>query len=413
MIEIARHKLANGLQIVHNKNAGTGMAAVNLLYKVGSKDESPIHTGLAHLCEHLMFGGTKEAPNFDSVLLEAGGRNNAWTNNDITNYYETLPTCNIETAFWLEADRMQNLLLDDKSIEVQRKVVQEEFKQRYLNAPYGDVWHILRDMAYKKHPYRWPVIGKHLNDIETVSPQTIREFYNRHYCPNNAILSVVGDIDSDEIFKLAEKWFCGIPSSESVNSEICEEPEQLEDRELTVKKDVPHNMLLKAYHMCSRQGDKYPVYDLLSDILANGRSSRFYRNIFAKGNLVSSIDASISGDVHPGLFLIKAQLLPGISYETIERAIDEEINKLISDGVNQQELQKATNMFEMTTLSYCLTNESRAAELAYYEMLGDANGINHEIDKYRKVTTDDIANLAKNMFENEHGSTLYYKTSRT
>lgn len=411
MIEIDRHRLPNGLRIVHNKNA-TGMAAVNLLYKVGSRNENYRHTGLAHLLEHLMFGGSKEAPEFDKCLQEAGGENNAWTNNDITNYYEILPAQNIETALWLEADRMSNLSLGDKSVEVQRSVVQEEFKQRCLNVPYGDSSHLLRDMVYTVHPYRWPVIGKNLSDIETVPKETIRQFYRRYYNPDNAILSIVGDIGADEAFSLCEKWFGGIPHSGFTEDAIPAEPEQTAPRQTEVEKDVPHNLLIKAYRMGGRLSPDYRVCDLISDILSNGRSSRFFRNIYAKGNLVSSIDASITGDLDPGMFLVKAQLLPGVSYEKVEQAIAEEIDRLTQDGASGRELEKNANRFESNLLFSNLNNDERAANLAYYEMLGDANLINLETEKYRETTASDVAETCSRLFDPDNCSTLYYKSSR-
>ncbi len=409
MIDIAQHTLANGLKIVHNRHATSGMAVVNILYKVGSKNENPSYTGLAHLCEHLMFGGTSEIPKFDSVLLEAGGENNAWTNTDITNYYDIIPVANIETALWAEADRMRNISLGDKSVEVQRNVVQEEFKQRCLNTPYGDAWHLLRDMVYKEHPYRWPVIGKTLADIENVPRSVIREFYNTHYAPNNAILSVVGNVDSDKLFDMVEKWFSHINQISREKQILPTEPSQTAPRFKEVEKNVPHNLLIKAYRMCGRKHADYCVCDLLSDILSTGRSSRMYRNIYAKGNLVATIDASITADVDPGLFVIKAQLLPGVSYESVENAINIEIKKLQNELVPTNELEKALNKFESNTLFSNIGNEERAANLAYCEMLGDAQLINREVEQYRSTTSEKIMDVAGKLFTENNCSTLYYR----
>lgn len=410
MIDIARHTLSNGLRIVHNRNCSTGMAVVNLLYKVGSRNESPEYTGLAHLCEHLMFGGTQIVPKFDSTILEAGGENNAWTNNDLTNYYDVLPFENLETALWAEADRMQNLMLSDKSVEVQRSVVKEEFKQRCLNAPYGDVGHILRNMVYETHPYRWPVIGKSLSHIETVPTDKIREFYNSFYSPDNAILSVVGNVDSEEVFSLADKWFSGIPSRNSIKREISQEPMQEAGRFKEVTRNVPCNMLIKAYRMCGRMDANYPVCDLLSDLLSNGRSSRLIQNVFAKGGLVSSIDASITGDVDPGMLIVKAQLLPGVSFERVEAAIQTELDNIVIGNVTQYELDKVVNKFESNALFGYLNNEELASNLAYFEMLGDADLINSEVARYRGTTLRDISDVAKNVFSETNCSTLYYKS---
>lgn len=412
MIDINRHTLPNGLQIVHNRNSSTGMAVVNLLYKVGSRNESPEHTGLAHLCEHLMFGGSQNVPNFDSAILEAGGENNAWTNNDLTNYYDVLPFENIETALWAEADRMQNLMLSDKSVEVQRSVVQEEFKQRCLNSPYGDVSHILRKMVYKVHPYRWPVIGKSLSDIERVPQETIREFYNSHYSPNNAILSVVGNVDSEEVFAMADKWFSGIPSRNSANKTIPQEPVQKEGKFEEVSRNVPHNMLVKAYRMCDRMHADYPICDLLSDLLSNGRSSRLFQNVYAKGELVSSIDASITGDIDSGMLIIKARLLPDVPFERVEKAIQTELDDIINGNVSQYELDKVVNKFESNALFGNLNNEELASNLAYYEMLGDANLFNSEVARYRAATLQRISEVAKAMFAETNCSTLHYKSEK-
>lgn len=408
MIEIQRHTLDNGLRIVHNKNAATGMVAVNLLYQVGSRNEQYEYTGMAHLLEHLMFGGSANAPCFDRILQEAGGENNAWTNNDITNYYEILPVQNIETALWIEADRMENLLLGDKALEVQRNVVQEEFKQRCLNAPYGDAGHILRRNVYHCHPYRWPVIGKSLEDIETVPKEVVRDFYHRFYVPDNAILSVVGNIDSDRLFRLVEKYFGHIAAGNRPKSVLPAEPRQTEARVEQVQRNVPHNMLIKAYRMCDRNSADYHASDMISDILSNGRSSRFYQNIYAKGNMVSSIDASITGDIDEGMLVVKAQLLPGVSYEVVEAAIDKELDMLKTQLTDVRELDKLKNRYESNALFSNINNDERAANLAYYEMLGDANMINRVIDDYRQPTPEAIRRVSQYLLDERNSTTIYY-----
>lgn len=408
MIEIQRHTLDNGLRIVHNKNAATGMVAVNLLYQVGSRNEQYEYTGMAHLLEHLMFGGSANVPCFDRILQEAGGENNAWTNNDITNYYEILPVQNIETALWIEADRMENLLLGDKALEVQRNVVQEEFKQRCLNAPYGDAGHILRRNVYHCHPYRWPVIGKSLEDIETVPKEVVRDFYHRFYVPDNAILSVVGNIDSDRLFRLVEKYFGHIAAGNRPKSVLPAEPRQTEARVEQVQRNVPHNLLIKAYRMCDRNSADYHASDMISDILSNGRSSRFYQNIYAKGNMVSSIDASITGDIDEGMLVVKAQLLPGVSYEVVEAAIDKELDMLKTQLTDVRELDKLKNRYESNALFSNINNDERAANLAYYEMLGDANMINRVIDDYRQTTPEAIRRVSQYLLDERNSTTIYY-----
>ena len=412
MIKIACHKLANGLEVVHSRNAISGMAAVNVLYKVGSRNESPQYTGLAHFLEHLMFTGSENARNFDTCMQEAGGENNAWTNNDITNYYEVLPVQNIETAFWLEADRMQNLLLSDKAVETQRSVVQEEFKQRCLNVPYGDVGHVLRALVYKQSSYRWPVIGKSLSDIEDVPKAVIRDFYTSHYAPNNAILSIVGNVDAEKVFELAHKWFGNMCSRKMANDDVPEEPKQMEARTAHILKDVPYSLLVKAYRMCGRLGTDYVACDLISDLLSNGRSSRLFRNVYAKGGLVSSIDASITGDLADGMFVIKAQLLPGVGFEKAEKAITDELERLLQDGADAMELEKAANRFESNLLFGNLNNDERAYNLAYYQMLGNAEGINMEAERYRSITSSQVLEIGRRLFRPENSSTLYYESNR-
>ena len=409
MIDVGRFTLSNGLRVVHNRNTVARMAAVNVLYKVGSRNESFDYTGIAHLLEHLMFSGTECVPDFDRCMQEAGGENNAWTSNDITNYYDVLPVDNIETAFWLESDRMRNLAFTDSGFNVQRSVVAEEFKQRCLNVPYGDLSHLWRELVYKRHPYRWPVIGRNVEDIETVDKSVVRDFYEKHYSPDNAILSVVGNIDSQEVFELAEKWFGSIPKYRGVRDLIPSEPCQSEFRKCVVKRDVPHRLLFRAYRMCGRLSDDYYACDLLSDLLSNGRSSRFFRNILVKGDLVSSIDASITGDFDDGAFLIKAMLLPGSSYDAVEHAIDAELAKLVTGDVRKSEIEKSANKFESNLLFSNLNNDERASNLAYYEMLGNADMINQEPEKYRSAgSVDNLEKVAEKLFSPTNCSSVYY-----
>lgn len=413
MINIEKHKLNNGLTILLCRNSCSNMAVVNTLYKVGSRNENFEHTGLAHLLEHLMFSGSKNAPKFDTIVEEASGINNAWTSEDITNYYEILPSNNIETALFLEADRMRGLSLSEKSVEIQRSVVCEEFKQRYLNAPYGDLWHVFKQLSYKLHPYRWPAIGKALEDIENVDSDIIKDFYNTYYHPNNAIISVVGNVDADNLFKLAEKWFGDLPESKICYKDIPAEPQRLEPRFSLVERNVPNNILMKGYAMCNHLSKDYAVCDLISDILSNGRSSRLFRSIFAKGNLVSSIDASISGTFDAGQLIIKAQLLPGVSYADVENAIDQELDKLINTEIGEVELEKNKNRFESNWLLSNISNEECAANLAYFEMLGDAHWINNEVNQYRDISTSRVQEVAAQLFSPNNCVTLHYQALST
>lgn len=407
MIEIKSHQLENGLRIVHNREATTKMAAVNLLYCVGAKDEDPEHTGFAHLMEHLMFSGTPSAPNFDTVVQMAKGENNAWTNNDITNYYEVLPVENIETALILEADRMVNLSLTDESVENQRSVVSEEFKQRCLNVPYGDMTHLWRALAYKVHPYRWPTVGLDVQTIENAEKSDILRLYKNFYKPSNAILSVVGDIDSDEVFRLAEKSFGDIEKRQISEPDYQQEPEQKEKRELVVARNVPHRMLFKAYHMPGRLSKGYIEADLLSDILSNGRSSRFFKNFISKGRMFSNIDASITGEVEPGVLRIQATLLPDVNFEEANNALCEEICMAIN-SITDYEVEKYVNKFESNRLFTNINIDERAANLAYFEMLGNADMINSEIDSYRTIGKQDIKSFASSLFNEENSSTIFY-----
>ena len=408
MIKINRHILSNGLRVVHCKTEAAKMVAVNVLYCVGSRNESEQHTGMAHLFEHLMFGGSKNAPDFDLSLQMAGGENNAWTSDDITNFYEVLPVVNIETAFWLEADRMMNLLLTDKSFEVQKSVVMEEFKQRCLNVPYGDVGHLWRDLVYKVHPYKWPVIGKELSHIENVDKETLINFYNRYYSPDNAILSVVGDIEADEVFALAEKWFGHIRPFGGDKLVIPQEPLQTEARTLCVEHDVPVNTLLRYYRMPDRFDPEYVPCDLISDILANGRSSRFQQNIVSKGKLVSSLDASITGSLDSGVLIIKAALLPDANYKDVEAAIDTELDKLLNGDVKAWELGKVANKFESNSIFSNINCDECASNMAYCEMLGDVELMNTQPALYHAVTEERFKTTCQNILRKENCSTLYY-----
>lgn len=408
MIDIQTHTLDNGLRIVHNKDATTQMVALNILYDVGSRDESPERTGLAHLFEHLMFGGSANIPDFDKALQAAGGESNAWTSDDITNYYDIIPAHNLETAFWLESDRMKELAFSAKSLETQRSVVMEEFKQRCLNMPYGDVNHIIRSEAYKYHSYRWPVIGLDLSHIENVSAAEVKDFFYSHYAPDNAVLSVSGNVDFETVVHLSEKWFGDIERRNIAPRNLPQEPVQSEARKTSVKRDVPQNKIIKAYHMCARKDDSYHACDLISDILSNGNSSRFYRNILMRGNLFTDIDASINGSIDPGLMIVRGRLQPGVSFDAADKAIQNEIRRLCEDPVSSFEIEKCVNKFESKELFGNISYPEKASNMAYYELLGDAGMINNEVGNYRKLTDSDIKDAAKNVFRDDNCSTIFY-----
>ncbi len=408
MIKFEKFILPNGLKVIVHHDASTTIAAFNLLYNVGSKDENPDRTGFAHLFEHLMFEGSINIPSYDAPLQLAGGENNAYTTSDITNYYITLPKENIKTAFWLESDRMLGLDFSEEKLEIQKKVVVEEYNQRYLNQPYGDVFLLLKPLVYKVHPYLWPTIGKDISHIQNASLTEVKEFFTHHYAPSNAILSIAGDISRNDIEILTEKWFGNIPKREIAERNIPKEPEQLEERFLKVERSVPYDAIYKTFHMSSKLKKEYFVADLISDLLANGKSSRLYQNLVKEKKLFSEINAYITGDIDEGLLIISGKLIQGVNIDNANKAIDEELNKIIHDPITDYEVEKVKNKFESLKQFEQTSVLNKATDLAYHELLGDANEINHEIEKYRSITVGDIKNIASKMFNPKNSSTLYY-----
>lgn len=384
------------------------MVALNLMYNVGSKYESPDRTGLAHLMEHLMFSGSANVPNYDDALQAAGGVSNAWTNADYTNFYETIPAHNIETAMWAESDRLLALNLSEESVRVQKDVVMEEFKQRYLNEPYGDINHLMLSLAYTKHPYMWPTIGKCLDHISTVTRDEVMAFYRSYYSVDNMVMCIAGNITFEDAIALTNKWFGDIAPSGIVLPELPVEPVQTEPRVLRVSRDVPQDMIYRAYHMPGRVNPRYPACDLLSDVLSNGKSSRFYQNIMSRSSLLTELDAAIQGATEPGLFLIRARLAEGTTFEQAEELIDSEINKLKTEGVNQHELTKCQNKFHSAMLFDNIGYQEKASKLCEYEMCGDADMFNTEVDRYRATTVDDMNETLAALLDANNCSTIYY-----
>lgn len=411
MLKINRHVLANGLRLVHSQDDSTQMVALNILYNVGARDEHPDHTGFAHLFEHLMFGGSVNIPDYDAPLQLAGGENNAWTNNDITNYYLTVPRQNVEIAFWLESDRMLSLDFSEQSLNVQRGVVMEEFKQRCLNQPYGDVGHLLRPLAYKVHPYQWPTIGKDLSHIANVTLDEVKDFFFRFYAPNNAVLAVTGNISFEETVVLTEKWFAPIPRRDVPKRQLPQEPAQTEERRLTVERNVPLDSLFMAFHMCQRSHPDYYAFDILSDLLSNGRSSRLNQHLVQDKQLFSSIDAYIAGTVDAGLFHISGKPAAGVSLETAEAAVREELNLLQNEAVAVQELEKVKNKFESTQIFGNINYLNVATNLAWFELNGRAEDMEQEVERYRAVTAEQLQTVAHRAFDQKNGVVLYYKKS--
>jgi predicted Zn-dependent peptidase len=408
MIHFEQFQLKNGLKVIVHQDHNTAMAAVNVLYKVGARDERPEQTGFAHLFEHFMFEGSVNIPEFDTPLQNAGGENNAFTSSDITNYYDILPANNLETAFWLESDRMLSLAFEDESLNTQKNVVMEEFKEHYINQPYGDVWHKMSALAFKVHPYQWPVIGKDLSHIEQVQMQSAKEFFFKYYRPNNAVLVVAGDVTTEEVKRLAEKWFGDIPAGEPIQRHIPKEPAQQEERVIEVSADVPLNAIYKAYKMCARQDENYYTTDLLRDILSTGDSSRLYQQLVKEKKLFSSIGAYITETIDEGLLMIEGKLSDGVNMDQANAAIEEVLLQVCNEKIAEDELTKVQNKIE----SYLVFGETnilnRAMNLAYFDMLGDANGINHEIEKYRAVTVDKLQAIAKQVFRKENCNTIKY-----
>lgn len=409
MIKVNRHTLANGLRIIHSQDESTQMVALNLLYDVGARDEHPEHTGFAHLFEHLMFGGSVNIADYDTPVQNAGGENNAWTSNDMTNYYITLPYQNVETGFWLESDRMLSLDFNPKSLDVQRQVVIEEFKQRNLNQPYGDASHLIREMAYQTHPYQWPTIGKEISHIANATLDEVKEFFYRFYAPNNAILAVTGHISLEETIRLAEKWFGPIPARNVPKRNLPKEVQQTAIRRKTVERKVPVDALYMAFHMCNRHHADYPVYDIITDILSNGRSSRFIQHLVQENKIFTGIDAYITGSIDEGLLHIAGKPAEGISLEEAEKAIWAELDELKRVSVDELELEKVKNRYESEQIFNNINYLNVATNLAYFELLGKAEDINDEVRKYRSVTASQLQKVAQKTFIPENCSILYYK----
>lgn len=408
MIHFERTQLANGLKVIVHQDKTTPMVAVDVCYNVGSRDEHPDRTGFAHLFEHLMFGGSKHIPSYDEPLQKAGGDNNAFTSNDLTNYYLTLPKNNIETGFWLESDRMLELAFSKQSLEVQRNVVIEEFKQRQLNQPYGDVWPLLRQLAYKVHPYQWPTIGREVSHIEKATMQQVKDFFFTHYAPDNAVLVVTGDIEADQIFRLAEKWFGPIPNRNVHPRNIPREPEQTALREQTVERDVPNDTIYMAYHMTDRIDPLYYATDLVSDVLSNGNSSRMYKKLVQKEKIFTELDAYLSGDYEPGLFVVSGKPSNGISLEAARKAIEQELERMKQELVPEYELEKVKNKLEANIVYGEMNYLTKAMNLATNEILQDASLINSQVESYRSVTAAQIQQVSQQIFRPENCSVLYY-----
>ena len=408
MINFQKFELDNGLKVIVHKDKSTPLVAFNLLYDVGARDEDPSRTGFAHLFEHLMFSGSVNISNYDEIVEKAGGQNNAFTSNDITNYFITLPKENLEQVFRLESDRMLGLAFTSKSLEVQRSVVIEEFKQNYLNQPYGDIHLLLRPLAYKKHPYQWPTIGKEISHIENATMKEVKSFFYKHYAPNNAILVVAGDVELDQVKSLSEKWFGPIDRREHFSRNIPHEPIQTKARSLKVERDVPVDVIYKAFHMCARTHNDFFATDLISDILSRGHSSRLNNALVKEQRLFTNIEAFVGGSMDRGLFYFAGKLASNVTMQKAESGIDAEIEKLKMNKISDTELRKVKNKVISVHMFSELNVLNKAMNLATSELMGDANLVNKQIDLYEAVTSDKILTIAQDIFRKENSNTLYY-----
>ncbi|MBR1519770.1 MAG: insulinase family protein [Bacteroidaceae bacterium] len=405
---LSKHTLENGLRIVHQQDTSTQMVTLNVLYQVGSRNESPEHTGFAHLFEHLMFGGSVNIPNYDEPLQLACGDNNAFTTNDYTNYYLTVPAANVETGFWLESDRMMSLAFTPESLEVQRKVVMEEFKQHYITPPYGDISHLISALAYKVHPYRWPTIGLKLSHIADVTMDEVKDFFFRFYAPNNAILSVVGNITMEETVRLAEKWFGPVPRRQIDMTPIPQEPEQTEQRRLTVEREVPGDVLYFSFPIVGVTHPDFHCCDMISDTLSAGKSCRLNHHLVEEQHLFTNIDAYVAPHIDPGQLFIAGMQAEGVSMEEAEAAVWQELDMLLDEGIGEDELEKVKNKFEANFMKERANRQKFAAQLAFYEMLGDAAWADKEVEAYRSVTKEHFMQVCHKTLRREKASVLWY-----
>jgi len=408
VIDFSVFSLENGLTVIHHQDTNSKLCVLNLLYKVGSKNENPEKTGFAHLFEHLMFGGSVHVKDFDTEIQLAGGDNNAFTSNDITNYYITVPANNIETAFWLESDRMLALDFNQKSLDVQKAVVIEEFKERYINQPYGDVWLHLLPLAYKVHPYQWPTIGKDFSHIEKATLDDVKNFFYGHYAPNNAVLVISGNIDLAETKRLSEKWFGPIPSRKLLHKPYSKEPKQTDKRSAHIYNDVPLDMIVMAFHICDRMHDDFYAVDLLTDVLGSGKSSRLYNRLLKEKKLFSEIDCYHSGDAEDGLLIVEGKLIQGVTLETAEAEIMAVLEKLKLQTISTEELEKVKNKTETNIRFNDIGVLNKAMKIAYAAYFGDVNLVNKEADKYLAVEIQDIMRVAQNYLNTNNCNILYY-----
>ncbi len=408
MVEYKRKVLSNGLRVISHYDDSTQIAAVNVLYDVGSRDEDPNRTGFAHLFEHLMFSGSKHVKDYDIPVQQAGGENNAFTNCDMTNFYEVIPVQNIETALWLESDRMMSLNITEKSLSIQKDVVVEEFNETCINQPYGDLWHKISGLAYKSHPYRWPTIGIKVDHIRKATLSDVKNFYHKHYHPENAILVIAGNIPSDKAFQMAERWFGDVPAGNKIIRNLPSEEKQTAYRYQEIKSNVPAISINLSYHIPNRLSPDFYAYDLLTDVMSNGVSSRLFHNLVKDQCLFSDVDAFITGTIDPGLLVVTGKLMADVDFKVARQALQEEIEKLKREIISENELVMLKNKAESNLKFSEINILHKAMSLAFFEMIGDIDIINKEADYYNQVTREDILRIAQETFRKENCSEIIY-----
>lgn len=411
MIGYEAFTLDNGLRVIVHEVPTVEIAVLNVLYDVGSRDEHAEKTGFAHLFEHLMFGGSMNIPNYDEPLQRVGGENNAFTNTDVTNYFLTVPAANIETGFWLESDRMLSLSFDPEVLEVQRKVVIEEFKQNYLNQPYGDVWLKLRPLVYEVHPYQWATIGKDISHIANATMQEVKDFFYRYYVPNNAIMVVAGKITTAQVRALAKKWFGPIPAGNTPPRNLVPEPVQRKRKFASYEAPVPADAFYEAFHMPGRFDDDYHVAEFLSDALGSGQSSRLYQRLVKEWELFTSISAHTAGTLDPGMLVISGRLRPGTSLEDAHAAVDQVVNAVAERGITPGELEKVKAQAESSLEFGEVEVLNRAIGLAFATLSGDTSYVNQERERIAAITMDDIRRVAHETLREDNASVMYYRST--
>jgi predicted Zn-dependent peptidase len=410
VIKFEKFSAANGLKVIIHEDRTTPMVAMNILYNAGSKFEHPNRTGLAHLMEHLMFSGSANIPDFDSPLQLAGGENNAYTNNDITDFYDYIPAGNLETAFWLESDRMLSPDFSETSLDIQKKVVIEEYKQRYLSQPYGDVMLLLRPVVYEKHPYRWPTIGMDISHLEKIKLDDVKNFFRSRYSPHNAILSLAGNIDPGKAVELINKWFGEVPIRNIPSPELPVEPDQKSKKIITIERNVPSDLLYKAWHVCRRADDDFRVLDLLTDLLAGGESGRLHEILVREKKMFSEVNAYLSGDIDPGLLFFYGKLMAGVDIYRAEEEVTLIFDRLKTSLPDKTEMEKVRNRFESITLMSNLSVLDKAVNLCNFELLGDAGLINSQVDSFRKIQPFQVTEATGKYISEDNCTTLYYRS---